>query len=350
MSGPSRRIRRHGAFLGRRSLRRAFAGLAISLALAPGSAAEEDRPLEIGEGERLLVIAPHPDDESLCCAGLIQAVLVRGGSARVVTLTAGDGFVEAVHRETGSPMPRSSDYEDYGELRIGELRNAVRVLGHGRVRVDVLGFPDGVLRTLLREHWKTKRPQRSPTTGETSPPYPEALDRGARYAGADVLRELRRVLQDTAPTLVALPDPEDAHPDHAATGIFGLLALGEVELEKPRELPPPRVLAYLVHWQNWPPAPDTASGDPPPLALPAELASRKYPRVALPLDAGQLQRKIAALGEHATQQRAMGGFLALLARRDELFTLLDGKDVARARKRAEASLGSDAADTPGEGR
>lgn len=312
--------------------------------MAPG---QEVRRLEIGERERLLVIAPHPDDESLCCAGLVQAVLARGGSARVVTLTAGDGFAEGVHRETGSPMPRSSDYEEYGELRIGELRNAVRVLGHGRVRVDVLGFPDGALQTLLREHRQRARPQRSPTTGETSPPYPEALDRSARYVGADVLRELRRILRETAPTLVALPDPDDAHPDHAATGIFGLRALGEGEREEPPDLPAPRVLAYLVHWPGWPPDPAPASGDLPPLALPAELGARGYPRVSLLLGPEQLQRKIAALGEHATQQRAMGGFLALLARRNELFSLLGAKDAALARRRAEANRGGDAAGAPG---
>ena len=31
--------------------------------------------LELGSGERLLVVAPHPDGESLCCAALVRAGL-----------------------------------------------------------------------------------------------------------------------------------------------------------------------------------------------------------------------------------------------------------------------------------
>ena len=59
-------------------------------------------------GERLLVIAPHPDDETLGAGGLIQRVLERGGTVRVVLVTAGDGYVEAVVHETGLPRPRPS--------------------------------------------------------------------------------------------------------------------------------------------------------------------------------------------------------------------------------------------------
>ena len=32
----------------------------------------------IGSGTSLLVIAPHPDDETLCCAGVIQRVVHAG--------------------------------------------------------------------------------------------------------------------------------------------------------------------------------------------------------------------------------------------------------------------------------
>jgi GlcNAc-PI de-N-acetylase len=64
------------------------------------------QPLAIDTGERLLVIAPHPDDETLGTAGLLQRVLARGGQARLVVLTAGDGYVEAVQHATGQLVPR----------------------------------------------------------------------------------------------------------------------------------------------------------------------------------------------------------------------------------------------------
>ena len=43
-------------------------------------------------GDSVLVISPHPDDETLCCAGTIQRALERGANVSVVWLTSGDGF------------------------------------------------------------------------------------------------------------------------------------------------------------------------------------------------------------------------------------------------------------------
>src|SRR5947208_15791580 len=44
----------------------------------------------------LLVVAPHPDDETLCCAGVIQRVARAGGRARVVWITS--GAASGLHR------------------------------------------------------------------------------------------------------------------------------------------------------------------------------------------------------------------------------------------------------------
>lgn len=54
--------------------------------------AEQPLSLDINPGERLLEFAPHPDDEVLGAGGLIQEVLARSGSVRIVTVTSGDGF------------------------------------------------------------------------------------------------------------------------------------------------------------------------------------------------------------------------------------------------------------------
>lgn len=42
------------------------------------------------KGQRLLIIAPHPDDEVIGCAGLIQKVKKAGGKVFVLFLTVGD--------------------------------------------------------------------------------------------------------------------------------------------------------------------------------------------------------------------------------------------------------------------
>jgi len=90
----------------------------VSLAPASMGWTKPMTVLEIKQGERLLVVAPHPDDETLGAGGLIQRVVARGGEVRIVLVTAGDGYVEAVTHETGQLRPAASAYIGYGERRL----------------------------------------------------------------------------------------------------------------------------------------------------------------------------------------------------------------------------------------
>ena len=305
--------------------------LAFSLgALAlVGASTPAPVPLEIGEGERLLVVAPHPDDETLGSGGLVQRVLARGGTACVLLFTAGDGYVEAVEEETGLPKPRPSDYIAYGQRRLAEVRAALRELGGDRVRLRLLGFPDGGLERLLYAHWQRAHPERSNTTHATGPPYPEALDPTVAYDGADLLRETERVLREVDPTIVALPDPEDAHPDHSATGLFTLLALDARSGSEAGVRPYlPRMLTYLVHWSRWPtgwnhPA---SSLEDTPLELPKDFMPHRA-RAFLTLGDEERATKKRALERYRSQQETMGSLLAAFVRRTEPFTVLTESDL-----------------------
>src|SRR5262249_4024945 len=156
---------------------------------------------------------------------LLQRVLARGGRVRLVVLTAGDGYVEAVQHATGQLVPRPAAYLAHGERRLKELRAAGGLPGNHHIPVQVAGFPAGAPTPLLDAHWQRTHPERSPTTATSHPPYPAVLDPDVAYDGADLQRELERVLRESQPTLLAFPDPLDRHPDHRATGLFTLLAL-----------------------------------------------------------------------------------------------------------------------------
>lgn len=41
-------------------------------------------------GEKILILAPHQDDEALMCSGIIEAALIRGDSVKVGVITNGD--------------------------------------------------------------------------------------------------------------------------------------------------------------------------------------------------------------------------------------------------------------------
>jgi LmbE family N-acetylglucosaminyl deacetylase len=297
------------------------------LALLPGLLLPAGQ-LVVERGARLVVIAPHPDDETLGAGGLIQHVLARGGTARVVLLTAGDGYVEAVTHATGEPRPRPRAYVAYGERRLGEARAAVRELDAGRVRLQLLGFPDGGLAGLLDAHWRRRHPEVSRTTDAARPPYREAVDQRLAYDGEDLRRELVAILRESQPTVVAFPDPLDRHRDHHAGGVFTLLALHDW-LREP--VPIPRLLAYLVHWPDWPPGWDIAGehveqrdGE---LVLPADLRPERTENRALLLTADEIDRKRAALARYVTQQAEMPAFLAAFVRTTEPFTVFSRTDV-----------------------
>src|SRR5579864_2164021 len=198
-----------------------LSGAATLLAQTPAHGALPPLDLVIDQATRLLVIAPHPDDETLGAAGLMRRVVSRGGAVRVLWMTSGDGFPEGVETEDGIKRPRPQDYRNYGRLREREARAATGSLGITSGSLSFFGFPDEGLCELASTYLSAKtRAFESPYTDRISPPLTEQMIRGVRYRGADVRSELERVLVAFAPTLVASVHAEDEHPDHCSTHIF----------------------------------------------------------------------------------------------------------------------------------
>jgi LmbE family N-acetylglucosaminyl deacetylase len=102
-------------------------------------AAERDLPL-VGDLDALLgpggvlVVAPHPDDESLGCGGLLAACAAAGRPARVVVVSDGAG---------SHPNSRLWPRDRLVALRQAEARAAVAELGLDPARdIAFLGLPD----------------------------------------------------------------------------------------------------------------------------------------------------------------------------------------------------------------
>ena len=90
-------------------------------------------PLDPASLGRVLLLAPHPDDESLGCGGLLAALARRGAGVRVVF--ASDG--EASHRRSRSHPP-----DRLGALRRTEALAALAILGVPGDAARFLGLPD----------------------------------------------------------------------------------------------------------------------------------------------------------------------------------------------------------------
>lgn len=301
-----------------------------------GVEAQNEQPLILAKGERLLVLAPHPDDETLSSAGLVSQVMAKGGSVREVVVTAGDAYVDAVQLETGKTKPSRRDYIRFGEIRLQESRRAARLIGKGFIHLDLLGFSDGAIYPDLVAHWLRAKPLQSDFTGFSKVAYRVATDRGVAQDGEDLLNELVAIMRETKPTLIAFPDVMENDSDHAALGMFALLAVRQWLEQESMATVNPRLLAYLIHWQHgWPTGSDWGvplDWSDQPLHLPSDLPLRGHNRVCIDLNSQQIQLKRSALAEYKTQQRIMPDFLSAFVRNTECFSLLkasDGNHVAQ---------------------
>jgi LmbE family N-acetylglucosaminyl deacetylase len=288
------------------------------LAFVPFSGPRE-LSLPLDSTTRLLVIAPHPDDESIGAAGLIRRVVVAGGAVRIVVLTSGDAFPEGVALATRKQLPGSGDFRAYARSREAETTNAMQQLGVDRSQVQFLGFPDGGLCLLASSYLSAKTGAfASPYTGRREPPASEQVIRDVEYRGADVRRELEAVVAAFQPTLVVLPSVDDDHPDHCAAAIFTHEALNIIDAHRPA---PRAELQYLAHTDNWPNQDEPASA---PLLPPRGFATggQLWRRFRLTDAEAELKQRLLT-SAYPSQLLVISGFLKAFARHNELF--LEGR-------------------------
>src|SRR5436190_18459889 len=152
-------------------------------------------PLIVPGGTRLLVVAPHPDDETLGAGGLIQRVHENGGVVKVLYLTDGEGYPEGVQVEDHVESPSATDYRGYGKRRRHEALAALRTLGLDTSAATFLRFPDGGLCQLMHRYWSEKRAAyRSPYTRLDRPPKSEMVVPDSEYRGEDLTQEIAQII------------------------------------------------------------------------------------------------------------------------------------------------------------
>jgi len=176
----------------------------------------------------LLVLAPHPDDETLGFAGLIDAYRSAGKPVSVVVVTDGDAYCEACqfwkNSTFGGPTCSAEDLSAFAEIRHAESTAAMNILGLPAPRF--LGYPDTGLAATWRNlsEGKPVEPvRRSDFSACTS------CDCSRGYGGgpqttltADTLMSSLRELIAAAPdgALIATTHWLDGHGDHAGLGNF----------------------------------------------------------------------------------------------------------------------------------
>lgn len=261
--------------------------------------------LECGEGDVLLVIAPHCDDEVFGAGGFIYEAVKRGAKVYVAVVTNGDAFRLLVHRPSRAL--------NLGNRRQKETLEALQVLGVPENQVFFLGYPDRGLEPLFCEYWSPDVPYLSRFTRvETTPPA--SFRPGNPYCGANVAADLEEIFRAVRPTLVLTASPFDTHPDHRAVYNFTMYALERLRYEDPF-FETTRVFWYLVHWNLWPHGSMTGAGVK--LLPPRELSvpTIRWQHFVLSKDA--IFAKMRAVRKYRSQ--SAGGYPLSFVRANELF-------------------------------
>lgn len=153
---------------------------------------------DVTDGGGLVVVAPHPDDESLGCGGLIAAACAEGIPVRLIVVSDGVGSHPNSRRYPPSRLRSLREEETYG---------AAAELGLGAAAIHFLRLPD----------------RRVPTRGAEADAASEAIVAAA---------------QEVAAGAVCVTWRHDPHCDHAASA--SLVDAGRAKLGSTR------IFAYPV--------------------------------------------------------------------------------------------------------
>jgi LmbE family N-acetylglucosaminyl deacetylase len=288
-----------------------FCGLLQCIQFCFGEDAEKTPTVALDQQDRILILAPHPDDEVIACAGIIQQAIKMHLPIRIVFLTYGDNneWSFLVYRKHPVLIPGA--VRNMGLVRHDEALKADKFLGVPQEQLIFLGYPDFGTLNIWYSHWVQAQPFKSMLTKVKAVPYKNAFRPGAAYKGEEILQDIKKVLLDFKPTKIFVSHPADHNPDHLSFYLFTKVALWD--LEKNIE---PQVYPYLVHFKRWPKPRGyyPAKALEPPIMLKEELPWQTYD-----LDAKEISDKFAALKAHWTQYHSSGKYIVSFVRANELF-------------------------------
>lgn len=175
----------------------------------------------------ILVVAPHPDDETLGAAGVMMQALKWGKKVGVVVLTNGDGYPLAASTVTGKQIEdlKEKDYIALAYARQKYVEDSLALINFPKDNLHFLGYPDGGLSDIY--HNKTNQPylntlnQKSSTYGPyQSDFHSRTFEKSAPYIKSSVESDLTQIIKDKQPKQIFVTSAVDGHSDHQAAFWF----------------------------------------------------------------------------------------------------------------------------------
>jgi len=227
-------------------------------------------PLALDGVRRVVVVAAHPDDESLGAGGLIATAFERGLEVDLVLLTAG---------ELSHPASPTHTRERLGRRRLDEARVALHAVAPGAATTR-MALGDGTV-----TEWES-----------------------------DVSARLVDLIGDGAGTLVAAPWRRDGHPDHEAAGRAAATAARRTDAT---------LVEYPVWWWHWGVPADAPWPALRRLGLTDTARARKHRAIA-----AHSSQVLALSDQEGDEVLLHPGFLAHFHGSVEVYVVQDTEDTA----------------------
>lgn len=318
--------------------------ISVMMTIAPAFCQSEEaaQPAEwpqvnLNTQDRILILAPHPDDEILACAGIIQKAKALGVPLRIVFFTYGDNNEWAffVYRKRLVIMPKA--VRGMGMIRHDEALLADKTVGVLPEDITFLGYPDFGTLDIWYRHWQKSPSFLSMLTKVRAVPYPNAFRPGALYKGEEIVKDIATILKEFKPTKIFLSHPADHNGDHRSLYLFTRVAIWELKSQKEPELYP-----YLVHYKQWP----LPRGRHPEKKIePPQAYKKQIPWEVDLLSAEEINRKEEALKKHQSEYESAATYLDSFVCSNELFG--DFPSVALAVNALSVNLSADIREDPG---
>ncbi|MFH1507163.1 MAG: PIG-L deacetylase family protein [Candidatus Omnitrophota bacterium] len=267
--------------------------------------------ISLNPQERILILAPHPDDEILGCGGIIQEAVKRNLPLKIVFLTYGDNnqWSFMVYRKRFVLIPAA--VRRMGLIRHDEAIAAAGELGVPPENLIFLGYPDFRTLEMWYAHWGSRPAIKSMLTRVRAVPYKNAFLPGAPYKADSILDNLKTIIREFRPTKIFLSHPADHNPDHRSLYLFTRIALWDLENEIQ-----PQIYPYLIHFKKWP----LPKGYQPDSQLePPVFFQDKVTWQVYNLTPEKINRNYLAIQKHKSQYKSSPKYLVSFIRPNQLF-------------------------------
>lgn len=201
---------------------------------------------ELKKEDRILIVAPHIDDEIIGNAGLIQRALSIGAKIKIIYVTNGDNNLNTIIGEDKNLRIHGSDFIALGENRMNEGKNAIKILGLKEENIIFLGYPDKGLSQLFSNYYSIDKKYPTKGTKFTYNPYAGTYREKQDYNGENLFNDLSKIINDYKPSIISIPHFADIHTDHKSCFRFVDKYLSE------NDIIDIKVWMYLVHYKNYP--------------------------------------------------------------------------------------------------